>query len=607
MKKIITLILTVILLLGTISFSGCENDDGKMSGEYIVKDGKTNYTIVIPSNPSQQLEFAASEFKNFVKESTGVNIPVLTDDNVSVDDGKKYISIGETKLLSENKISVPDNLGEDGFSVKTVDKNVYLCGGADTGTSYAVYGYLKKLIDLEIYSPDCWTLNHTGKLELRYYNFIDIPDIPTRVLGHYLTWYTSIENMTRMRVVNAESRMSHLGHSIYAFMPTASYYSAHPDWYSSSASQGGVADWQLCLTSEGAKIQLTQNVINYIISHPDIDIISLAHNDGDGHCTCSNCRAKYNQYGAWSGVYIDFCNDVIERVLGYVESELPERYDDLKFLMFAYTFTMDAPIKNGNPTIKCHDKLGVMIAPVGDHVSLPYTDVTQTNGLSYQAFRDWPKVTNTFYIWSYSTHYGDFMEPMNPYKSLKENVEWYVNHGVEVAFDESTHSDKYPNFYALKTYLYSKMYWDSSLDVDTLIKNFINAYYGQYGGKYIQKYFDKMLNKLIENQNNMSLSNWERYSYVAGQLPTNVKDYIWKKDFLLECYEFFQDAIYYNKEHSDDVNYETYEKRIKFESLDVLYLLINLHGDTYPESELKSLQKKYETIATENKMAGYYS
>lgn len=398
-----------------------------------------------------------------------------------------------------------------------------------------------------------------------------------------------------MRVVNAESRMSNLGHAFYKIMPTAAYYSQHPDWYSGTVS--GNDNWQLCLTNTEMRKQFVNNVIAYLEANPNINNISLGQNDGDGHCTCSACMAKYSEYGSISGLNVEFCNYVAEEVYYWAEVMAPERADKLQFYFIAYAYDYDAPIKNGQATIKCDDNVGVMIAPIASHVSKPYTD---SSNYSPKTFPNWEKVTDNFYIWSYSIHYADYMMPHNVFASMQQNIGMYIDMSTEFVFDQAQCSSVIPNFDALKTYLFSQLLWDNSQDMDVLIGNFINAYYGNKGCSEIKKFYTAMADQfaVIEAKG--------EYSYCAYQLATTVKASNFSFDFLKECEQYFTDALTANEQLKsiDKKAYEEYKKRIEFESLDVLYLQIKLYESRYSTTEYNAMVSKFNTIASNNGATG---
>ena len=103
--RIIALLLTVLIIF---SFSACgDNGDRNADGitetdVYLVKDGKTDYVIVYPSETKTELiTTSINELKLFFEQATGITIDAKPDnaDGVVWSNTAKYISLGDTKTL----------------------------------------------------------------------------------------------------------------------------------------------------------------------------------------------------------------------------------------------------------------------------------------------------------------------------------------------------------------------------------------------------------------------------------------------------------------------------------------------------------------------------
>ena len=94
-----------------------------MACDYIIKDGKTDYKILIPVKAEEDEISAANELQFFIKESTAVLLEI-TDKST---DDVHYFSIGNTDLLKANGFKTDySELGEQGFKIKTKGGNVFI-------------------------------------------------------------------------------------------------------------------------------------------------------------------------------------------------------------------------------------------------------------------------------------------------------------------------------------------------------------------------------------------------------------------------------------------------------------------------------------------------
>ena len=172
MKKICSRILS-ILLSATVVFGlvSCKKEEvpvdptEKLStyqgthiytapdtSDYLVQNGKSDYVVVIPENASDYVVSAQEEFVHLFEKATDIQLRKATDTGLTHNASAKYISIGETTLLSSSGITLDKaQLGQDGGRVVTKDKSVYICGGADTGTLFMVYTFMNITFNYETY------------------------------------------------------------------------------------------------------------------------------------------------------------------------------------------------------------------------------------------------------------------------------------------------------------------------------------------------------------------------------------------------------------------------------------------------------------------------
>ncbi len=611
-KKIFVVMLSLVL---SVSFLGCGKteetgtDDPiieeKLLDTYFVKDGVSEYKFVLPSKSEYSgqivysdnlLNFAFTEFHDLVKEITGAEIQLIDDSSI-IDFNGKYISVGPTKIFKNAGFSFDANkLGLDGFILKTKGDAVIINGGSDYGSLYGVYTFLQKMFGLEFFTPDCYTFNKTLNQKIYDFNTTDIPDIPTRVIGRYSTWYKDFKSMCRMRCVNAEQRMSYLGHAFIYILPHETYYSSHPEWYTSE--QSTCWDWQLCMTKEDLKEEFTKNVIDYVETNPNINIISLGQNDNWNCCYCSDCLKEMSNYGGRNnggeaGLYIKFANDVVTSVMEHFNKEDPERAKQLKFYIFAYYYTEQAPVKTKGdkfvPYITPVDNLGIFYAPLRSHSSHAYLD--ETNTISSKALSQWREIVKDIYVWAYSVDFSDYFVPFNCYGSIKQNIVDYVSMGAQFVFDQGNCGNPCSDFEELKTYLISKLMWNSKLDFDSLVKNFMKVYYGDVAYSYIYKYWDILRTHLASLEKTTGSYMFYYNNRSVFLTPSNMP-----KDLILFFKGIFQDAFNELKSIEDQNLYNLYKSRLEKEYLEVIYMMMIVNPSS---GSISSYAREFERICDE--------
>lgn len=166
------------------SDSGWTKPDFEGTGNYIFKDGKTNYKIVIPENSTEKERLAATELTGILSEATGVKIETVTDAGKTFAKDSEYISVGNTSILAGSGIEVSDDAkGINAFQISRAGKSLFLIGGKEYGVVYSVYEFLNDVVNFEQYYTDCYTLETSViDIELKDYNLVCKPDI-LRTMG----------------------------------------------------------------------------------------------------------------------------------------------------------------------------------------------------------------------------------------------------------------------------------------------------------------------------------------------------------------------------------------------------------------------------------------
>lgn len=595
MKRIFSLLLCAVLLLG---LAAC-GDSGK-TATYVVKNGVSPYRILIPENASNQLRFAASDLQFFFREATGANLEITTQ---AEDVKGKYLSIGETAVFRASGMQLDrDELGNDGYKLLTYGDAVVMAGLTDVASTYAVYGYLAAQFGLEIYANDIWEIDRTEKALLAELHTTDVPDIPFRCGGNSFSWYGTTEYMSRMRMRTMDEGWGLATHTYFQILPPGEYLQAHPDWYNDPATPN-----ELCLSNEEMKAQFIENLKQIILDTPDCTYYMLGHEDGNPLCSCTNCQAVRDRYnGMNSALMVLFTNDVVEKINAWAKETIPER--TLKFCTFAYTTTEAAPVDydsaaqtyspiNGDEKLLLADNLGIMLAPISSHVSVPYME----NGTAHATFEGWSVLTDNLYVWAYSAPFSNYLVPFDAFGAYAQNYRDYVEMGAEYVFEQGFVSGYAPNFHELRGYLISKLMWDTSLDTDTLVRNFMRNYYGA-GWESIYEFFTFWRLRMTE------LEEQSMYSYTAAQL---VQDWCQPELFpksLLDQYEALFDAALTENEalkETDPEQYEVCRDNIRAERCLIRYLELSIYAQYYDADTYQAMLDEFSDIAASKGFTQY--
>ena len=606
MKRLFALLLSMILMICCVA---CGQHDAETSDEpdipesydkpdnpaaetdtYIVKNENTDYTIVVPEYKTLYIDNAVDELNKFMYEATGITFPLISESKAHYSADAKYISIGRTTLLEEAEVAVNADLGESGAQISTKGKSLFFVGQEDAGALYAVYDYLYLELNWDYFYKDCYSLDkNVSEIKLRDYNYIDIPDIQDRATGY--GWELSDSTMgNRMRLTPyLKSRFTvgsaGVGHTSLAFV--ADEVQGHEAYWLSDDKT------QLCYTAHGNKTEynaMQQACLNKIkkILQDDATstIINLGIEDGATFCGCESCQKIISEYGSNSAVIILFMNDLRAKYDEWAKTEEAKEIingRDIILSFFSYLSAGDVPATYdastntyiANKGIHCADGVAVWFASIkADYTKSIYD---KDNESAYNTLMGWTAVCDDIYLWTYSTGFKNYMIWYDSFNGMQDNYKLAAKAQVKEIYDQAQHTSM-EGSYAwgnLKSYLNSKLAWNSDADLNYLTKKWFRYYFGPIANQ-MYNYFMKQrvyFNWLIQNTT---------YSGIQSVSRDFEKSEYWPKPVLLqwlsEINEIAESLAPLKKTNID--LYNTYYYRLANERLSIYYLLVSLYSST---------------------------
>ena len=606
LRRIIILIFILSIVLSCV---GCDQNTAEteaelkvVEGQYLANDGKSEYKIVIPEDASSLVRVGAAEFKNFFLEATGVNLPVVTDKEVTVDD--KFISIGQTAFLQNTDITYAyEELGSDGYKIVTKGDDLYLIGGGEYGTLYAAYELLEILVDWDYFAKGCYTLT-TGMTQVPLYelDLTDIPDFAIRVASNAVV-ESSNESLYRLRQVTLTS--NYISVKNYWAHNSFQYVMDSPDvndkWFNAEKQQ-------LCYTAHGDEAEYEKmlnasfiTMKDALISTPERDSITYTIQDNSTVCDCDACTAMVEKYGALSSTVILFLNDLNAMVREWFETEEGKTYArDLRIVFFAYNGYEAAPVTyneqtgkyEANEGIQLDDGVYCMLAPIRMDYYRPITD--PVNQEFYTNLKAWGDMAHgQLYLWYYSTNFRNYYAPYDCFDSFAENYRMANQCDVYYLFDQRQTDERgvVSGWSTLKDYVCSKLAWDADQNTGELINKFFDVYFGPAAPE-MREIYDQM--RLLTSYN-------KEHNGLGGQSTIYLAladEAYWPKDVLeqwLEACDRAEEKIAPLKDKDPEL-YESYLERIQIEKMSTLFLFVECYSyNTSPDliSSYKAEFKEY--------------
>ncbi len=677
MKKLFRNLITLLLLL-TISVSAvaCTGNDDEserqpervkvkytdgihrfshpnIDGKYILKDGVTDYALVIPSSPSTIEKNAISEFEYIFKMATNFgSFKTVTDDEVTYSDDAKYISFGRNKYLESSGLEYDLNeLETDGVRILTKGNSVFLFGGVANGVIYAVYDFMQICFNYEFYYRNCVEIDKNVKnVPLKDFDVTDVPDIggyrtihtgesrsfnrtPTDV--DYLVWgedavYNCDMRLYRDRTVGtsminiypdfpktlSEATGGQAIHNVMEYIPQDKQGQEIVGEINGKKLGGLVeGNWlsqnkQLCYTAHGDEESLKRmkqfcadKIINSLYLHPVKDyptsnFVTLTIEDEGQHCNCSECSRQMAQdANSKCGAIIRFLNDVRVLVDEWMYQPENEAYcrPQLQLTFFAYSAIPNPPVTYNEdeqcwepaPNCEMIDGVGVYLAHMGDKRG---SVIYSSNSQKYRDYFDgWGTLTDIMWIWNHTTESNNTTYFMDSLSSLNgDSYQYYAEAGVEYFFDEKVDQGTgNTRFMKLENYVQHKLMWDSTLDMDTLVQNFFNAFYKDAATTMYNFYFDvKMHHQSIHNM-----------ATVARKYTSKHYPYPVLKRFVEYTNKALEDIEHYR--YTDPSLYEVLRDRINCEAVFPIWAIFEIYAKASDRPYNEEEREFYKSRLTE--------
>jgi hypothetical protein len=457
----------------------------------LIKNGASEYKIVLPQNAVSLEKSAASELTQFIKASSGVLLSTVAENELSAG-FDKIISLGATSLLAATDIVVDaDLLGEGGFRIVTKGNAVFIAGAFAKGTLYGVYEFLAQHIGFEVYgAQEIDYAKNVRDLKLLSMDITDVPDIAAPLAAHGVVRADST-TMQRLRMVN-DSYLIAVGgktwHNSLQILPPATHKAAHPGWFAGS-------NQQLCYTAHGDEDEFDLMVetaadvlIQAFIDNPEKTAVTFTQEDyvESSWCVCPACTAEKEKYGVDSAAVVKFMNAVKAHVNEWQAASGDTRHLTIAF--FAYYSTEAAPVTYDAATdtyaaidesVICADGVVPFYAPI--RADYYHDFYSQENKSVHDRLMAWSAISSGFFLWTYSANFQAYLLPFNSFNSIEGIYKIAKEVGTTLFFNQAQYSQNTatPAFTSLNIYLNSKLAWDVNRDIDALTKKFFDFYFGE--------------------------------------------------------------------------------------------------------------------------------
>ena len=447
----------------------------------LVDGGSARAVIVGPEKPSAVERRAIEELVDYVGKITSVKLPVVREESAN----SLPILIGEPARKALTGVQW-DELGEDGFVLKSDVQGIRVAGAKDPGTLYGVYHLLEKHLGVRWFMPGeiGQVIPRSRTLKVGSFEEREVPSFRIR-------WIENGDWALRQKMnVSVKVGDQRVGvnwkwsfHTHFLLIRPQEHFDEHPEWFAKIGNRRrrptpDKQGQQLCTSNRELIDEMARRVIEMFDNDPTLDILSLAPQDGGGFCQCNACVALDEQRPedqAWHARYSNrlatFNNEVAKRVARV--------HPDKIIKVGAYAMYLRVPMTEG---YRPEPNLAIQVCHTYSCNSHPIASETCSGNTKYfrKELEHWAKISNHLFIYEY---YNKGMWGGLPYHQvhlIRQDIPYLHSLGTESFFTRPA-GNRWPAC-GLNHYIAAKLAWDVDLDVDRLMDDFCEKFYGEAAG-----------------------------------------------------------------------------------------------------------------------------
>lgn len=463
----------------------------------VVKDGKSDYVIVVSPKAEKAAHAAATDLQEYIFKATGAKLPKVRENMV----GKR-----PAFRVGYLKVDTPE-----GFVIKVREKDIHISGndspgdpynnhwafGSRVGTWYGACDFLERFLGVRWYMPGPLGeyVPKTSTLILPDdLNYKDAPRMELRACkqaGYGQRSNADKRECQKWRRRNREGQAVHWcsWHSWLRHLKGSDYFKEHPEWF---AMVGGRRynhnhlghGMQICTTNPGALDQFSANLIKAHAHYKEVVMMPLTPNDGGFFCECKNCQALDN------GVRPDGSRIMTDRIATYA-NEVAKRITKVNpkqtFGLLAYSTYAE-----GVGKVKLHENVYVMEV-LNDAGMTYYNPEVRKRHLAN--LKAWRKNLKQLFFDTWTEGNGALGLPVYQYRNICAIYDNLYAAGVTGAFINNTSDFASAG---LNNYFYMKFAWAPVRDKKKFYDESVANCYGPAAAEVVKAYFADVENRMAK-------------------------------------------------------------------------------------------------------------
>lgn len=323
-------------------------------------------------------------------------------------------------------------------------------------------------------------------------NLSSKPDFEYRFFYQELGFNTEYRNYNKLNDINIDNEtgwtaFEDTGSVVHNFLRLFGYdkhFKNHPEYYpfiNNKRTSEGLKEndgrRMPCLSSEGVYQIVKKALLQRIEQSPTLKIWNVSQPDGisgpNDYCNCKLCKPKHDAGNGLPETFFPFINRLA--------SDVPDKI----IRTLAYNITA-APHK-GVSILSTGKKLQagemmpnveIMFTLTDNDKSKPLPTSNDNKAVLFRMYIDqWSRKGVRLFIWEYIVNFNYYLFPFPTIHTIKDNFTYFRSKNVKSLFIQCSSMEQ-SSFSELNAFIYSKMMWDSSQDINLLIEEFCKDFYG---------------------------------------------------------------------------------------------------------------------------------
>ncbi len=477
----------------------------------LVENGVTSYVILLSAQASPSEQRGAQEIQAHLEKMSGAQLPIVSAGDAP--QPRHAILVGRGPHLDGLGLEVDwKSLGDEGFILETVGANIVIAGSPVRGTMYGCYEFLERL-GVRWFTPSVTRVPNRRTVTVPSLNEIQKPAFEYR--EPFFTEAQDKDWAARNKVNGSATQLDdstggkvtyfHFVHTFDDLIPR-SLYESHPEYFPLIGGKRVNGYVQRCLSNPDVLRLATDGVRQWIREQPAAMIYSVSQNDTARWCECDACKALTAKYGAHSGLYLWFVNQVAEAI----EMESPDKLIDT----LAYQFT-EAPPKGIVP----RPNVRVRLCPISCCEAHPYQKCRAKQNVAFLAhLRAWSRITNTLYIWHYNTNFHHYLLPFPDFAEFPAEVRLSNRSGVKGIFFQGAYAPGGGGSDAeLRSYVMARLLWKTGVNSDALVTEWMQGVFGK-AWKPMRAWFDLLHRQVRGSSRHFYIYSPAAVSYLSAKV-----------------------------------------------------------------------------------------